>query len=129
MALTLTVPEQNPITGVRGTMVRPLTEGERQTAVPQQKSRGGIWGALDDLTTTVINGASDVAGAIAQKEVDGLVTGPESQVDTTGNPADQVGSVTPAAAESSFLDRYRQELMIGGGAIGVLLLVFMMRGK
>jgi hypothetical protein len=125
MALTLHVPDENPKTGVSGMDTKPITEGERRIAVPEQQRKTGFWGALDDLGTTVVNGVSNVAGAIAQREVDELVTGPESSVTSEGNPDDQPGGVTVnQKTEQPFYVKYQTELLIGGGVLAAMVVLF-----
>lgn len=119
MALTLNAPDQNPVTGTSGAQVKPITDGTKVVVVENQRRRTGFWGALDDLGTTVVNGVSGVAGAIAQKEVDSLITGSESSPDRTGDPFDQIGRVE--VPQESFLEKYKVELYIGGGVVAALI--------
>jgi len=127
MALTLNAPDKNPTTGTKGTHVKPITEGTKVTVVENQRRKTGFWGALDDLGTTVVNGVSSVAGAIAQKEVDSLVTGAESSPDRTGDPFDQPGRVEKP--QQPFIEKYKTELMIGGGLLAATLVFFAVKGK
>ena len=123
MALALHIPEQNPTTGTRGNQVKPITEGERRIAVPDQQAKTGFWGVLDDLGTTVVNGVKDVAGAVAQREVDRIATGPESTVTTEGDPTDQPGGVNATQKAAGFVDKYKTELMIGGAVVAGLIVL------
>lgn len=123
MALTLALPPQNPVSGTRGNQVKPITEGERAIAVPEQSRFGGIFSALDDLGTSVVNGVSAVAGARAQGEVDRLTSGPESSQTTEGDPSDQPGGVTITQKATGFFDQYKTELMIGGAVVAGLVVL------
>ena len=123
MALTLNVPEQNPVTGTRGNQIKPITDGEKRVVVPNQQSKSGFWGVLDDVGTTVINGVKDVAGAVAQREVDRIATGPESSVTSEGDPNDQPGGVTVTQRASGFVEKYKTELMIGGAVVAGLIVL------
>ena len=123
MALTLALPPQNPTTGTRGNQVKPITEGERAIAVPEQSRFGGIFSALDDLGTSVVNGISAVAGARAQSAVDQLTSGPESSQTTEGDPSDQPGGVNITQRTTGFFDQYKTELMIGGAVVAGLIVL------
>lgn len=123
MGLTLALPPQNPVSGTRGDKVKPITEGERAIAVPNQKSKFSIWGALDDLGTSVVNGVSEVAGARAQSEVDRLTSGPESSETSEGDPSDQPGGVTVTQRAQGFVEKYKTELMIGGAVVAGLVVL------
>lgn len=124
MALELNLPVQNPVSGTSGEAVRPITEGERRTVVQDTNRFGGLFGALDDLGTSVVNGISSVAGAVAQNEVNNLVGGPETTVTSEGDPLDQPGSVTVTQKAAGFFEQYKTELMIGGAVLGGLAVLY-----
>ena len=124
-ALTLNVPDQNPITGFSHGPVKPITEGTEATVVAQSSIFGGIFGALDNLGTSVVNGVSSVASAVAQKEVNKLVTGPEASFTDEGDPFAAAGNTTPNVATQPFYVTYQKELLIGGGIIGASLVLYM----
>lgn len=122
MALNLTVPPANPTTGVTGSTVKPITEGEVMTAVADQNSNG-LFSFLDDLRTTAQNGAKDILSAAAQREVNRLVTGPESSNTSAGDPNNNPQQVDPGKDPQSFIQQYKTELMIGGAIVGVMVFV------
>lgn len=119
--LTANVPEAHPPTGARGKIVKPITEGKAVAVNEPGKKRSSIWGALDVLGTSVVNGISDVASATAQREAN-RISG-----DTTGDPADQSGGVRNSGDGMAFYEKYKTELMIGGGLIAAALVISLVR--
>jgi len=121
MALELFVPSETPTTGVSSGETKPVTEGERMTAVATQQPRTGIFGVLDDITTTIGNGVSDALSAVVDREVNDIRTGAESDTDSTGDPDDQAGgTLNDNQSDEPFYKKYQTELMIGGGVLAVM---------
>lgn len=127
MALELTLPFENPVTGTRGSDIKPITEGERATVVPDQKS-SSPFSFLDDVFTTAQNSASQLLGAVAQREVDRLVNGPEARVTSEGDPTANNQNVNPGKDPKPFIQQYKTELMIGGAVVaGMVVLLIVTR--
>jgi hypothetical protein len=122
MSLELTLPYENPPTGLGGSAVKPITEGTRATAVADQQSTG-LFSFLDDLRTTAQNGAKDILGAVAQREVDRIRTGAESRITSEGDPQSNPQNVDPGKDPQPFYRRYKTELMIGGAIVGGLMFI------
>lgn len=127
MALTLHIPPQNPDSGLRGDKVKPVTEGQKVMATQETKESGGFWSGLDDLGGNILSGLGNIAGAVADREADEIRTGAESIVDSTGDPSDQPGGYT--VVEKTFIQKYRTELMVVGGAITAAVLFYAIKGK
>lgn len=126
MALKLNLPDINPTTGTSGSTIKPITEGTPETVVADQKPKRSLFGALDDLGTTLVDSVSKGVSAVTQKEVSRLNKGAEASKTSEGDPEDQPGGIKKPDADKNFFERYRQELIIGGatvaGVVGLYLI-------
>ncbi len=121
MALTLNIPDTNPVSGFEGNIVKPITEGTKVQATESQPSSSGIFGFLDELGNTGRRALNTIADAYAENTANNIV-------DSTGNPTDQAGGVTPnnQNTDVGFIDKYKTELVIGGAfVLGLTVLLFM----
>ena len=124
MALTVTVPEQNPTTGTSGTQVRPITEGETMTAVPSYQNQGGFWGYLDQIGGVIGNTVGQAVQIKADNYIDKIDNNtPAATIDSTGDPFDNPQN-TQVNDNRTFVDKYKRELMIGGAVVGGLLALY-----
>ncbi len=126
MSLELSVPDVNPPTGLKGTTVKPITEGQRAVAVKSMTSKSGIFSVLDQIGTTIGNTIGQAVQIKADQKLSELNNdGPQSSIDSTGDPFDNPQNTQ--AKNQSFFEKYKKELLIGGavvvGVVGLSLLV------
>ncbi len=126
MALTAHIPPENPVTGVSGESVKPITEGQEVMATADTQASGGFWSGLDDLTGSILGGIGNIAGAVADREADEIRTGAESIVDSTGDPSDQttIGIEGKDTMSEPFYKKYQTELLIGGGVLAAMVTLY-----
>jgi hypothetical protein len=113
--------------GLNGTAVKPINEGERVTVQGSQtESKTNLWGIFDGLGETLSEGANDLLGATIDRYVQKTRGGPETTVDSTGDPSDNPGSsVIPESQRNQpgFIQRYQSELIVAGVLLGGYLVL------
>lgn len=130
MSLITTIPFENPPTGAKGAIVKPITEGVPVVSIPSQNKSGSIWGFLDDIGSTIGN----TLGQALQIEANQFLSdvkddNPASTIDSTGDVNDQP-SAGPQGPQKmpSFVEKHKGPLMIGGAiAVGALVLYMVTR--
>ena len=117
MALTAQVlPSINP-TGVSAAATKPITDGREVTVVAEQESGFNIWGALDDLGTTVVNGIASIAETAAGVKVNQLVGGAETSLTDAGTPGNNPGDLPQGGG----MGGYGVPLLIGGALLAAFV--------
>lgn len=112
--------------GLNGSAVKPINEGERVAVDTTQKKDTNLWGIFDGLGETLSEGANDLLGATIDRYVQKTRGGPETTVDSTGDPTDNPGSsVVPESQrqQAGFLKRYQSELIVAGVLLGGYLVM------
>lgn len=126
MSLITTIPDGPGATGLSGSTVKPITEGQT-VAVTNDQTSGGAWGWLDDLgskATGLLNNAADV---LANNYLTDLMGGAGETPDSTGAVSDRPGNVDNSAQQQSFITQYKTPLLIGGGVLALIAVVAMVR--
>lgn len=112
--------------GLNGSAVKPINEGERVAVDTTQKKDTNLWGIFDGLGETISDGANDLLDATIDRYVQKTRGGPETTVDSTGDPTDNPGDSTVPESQrqkAGFLQRYQSELIVAGVLLGGYLVM------
>ena len=116
--------------GLSGPAVKPITEGVKLPVNDEQTS-GGVFGWLDGVGDSIGDTFSGLVGSAANIRADNylndLIGGPGETVDSTGESQDKPGNINRPENNIGFVEQYKMPLLIGGAAIGGLLLIMAMR--
>jgi hypothetical protein len=126
MSLITTIPDGPGDTGLSGSTVKPITEGQT-VAVTNDQTSGGNWGWLDDLgskATDLLNNAADI---VSNNYLTDLMSGPGESPDSTGSVNDQTGNIDNSVQQQSFLTQYKMPLLIGGGLLTLVAVIYVAR--
>ena len=126
MSLTGYVTTGRESLGLNGSAVKPINEGEPVVVDTTEKKDSNLWGIFDGLGETLSEGANDLLGATIDRYVQKTRGGPETTVDSTGDPTDNPGSsVVPESQrqQAGFLKRYQSELIVAGVLLGGYLVL------
>lgn len=107
---------------------KPITEGTPVVVNDAQaQGDGGFWSGLDDLGDKIWGGLGSLASAAAEGKAKDL-RGDMKATDTTGSVNDQPGGGVESQ-DQPFVQKYKTELMLGGGVlVSLAVLYFVTRG-
>jgi len=128
VSLIANIPVGADGSGVTGSTVRPITEGV-PLIVTNDQTQGGLFGWLDDVTSNVAdtfgNFVNNAAELSANMWLDDLSGGPGEYPDSTGDVYDSPQNIEHV--EPTFVERYKTPLLIGGGVLAMIAVIYAAR--
>ncbi len=117
-----------PDTSLSGTTTRPITGGNTVTvAGTTSTGSSSPWAFLDGLSDTFSQGANNILGALANREVSRIADTDNLQTstgDVFDNPQDSVPQV-----QQSVFEKYKKEIAIGAGVLALSIIVIVASRK